>query len=55
MAYMDVDTGWDTMTNRITSVIDLLCPIKTFKFSNDEPKWLTNDIILLIKNRDRCL
>ena len=30
-------------------------PIKKFKFSNEKPKWLNNDIILLMKERDRCL
>ena len=55
IANMDVDAGWDTMICRIKNVIDLLCPMKTFKFSKDKPKWLSNDIIILMKERDRCL
>ena len=52
---MNVDVGWEIMIDRIKNVIDLLCPVKTFKFSDNKPKWLTNDIILLMRERDRCL
>ena len=38
------------MYDIIKSTIDT-----SFKFSNDEPDWLTNDIILLTKECDRCL
>ena len=55
IANMDVDDGWLTMINRIYKVIDSLCPMKKFKFSSEKPKWLNNDIILLMKERDRCL
>ena len=52
---MNVDVGWEIMIDRIKNVIDLLCPVKTFKFSDNKPKRLTNDIILLMRERDRCL
>ena len=51
----NVDKEWDIIYDRIKSAIDTLCPVKEFKFSNDKPDWLTNDIILLMKERDRCL
>ena len=50
-----IDAGWNIMFNRIKNTIDVLCPMKDFQFSNDKPDWLTNDIILLMKERDRCL
>ena len=55
IAGLNVDDGWNVMYTRIMNVVDTLCPIKTFKFSRDKPNWLKNDIILLMKERDRCL
>ena len=52
---MNIDDGWEFMFNSIKKTVDLLCPIKKFKFSKEKPRWLTNDIILLMKERDRCL
>ena len=37
------------------SVLDTLCPEKTFKFAKNRPVWITNDLINLMKERDRCL
>ena len=37
------------------SVLDTLCPEKTFKFAKNRPVWITNDFINLMKERDRCL
>ena len=34
---------------------DHLCPVKDFKFSNEKPIWLTNDLIAIMKETDRCL
>ena len=50
----DIDTCWDIMYNRITAAADFYCPIKDFKFSKDKPIWLTNDLIAIMKERDRC-
>ena len=55
IAVSSVDDCWDVMFDRIKNVIDVLCPIKDFQFSNDKPDWLTNDIILLMKQCDRSL
>ena len=52
---MDIDGGWNVMFDRIKDTINVLCPTKNFKFSNEKPAWLTNDIIILMKERDRCL
>ena len=55
IADMTVDDGWNAMYTRIKNVVDSLCPIKKYKFSKEKPNWLTNDIVLLMKERDRCL
>ena len=49
-----IDDGWEIMSNRIKHVTDILCPIKTFQFTHEKPSWLTNDIMLLIKERDQA-
>ena len=54
-ADMGIDEEWNVMFDRIKDTIDVLCPMKDFHFSNDKPDWLTNDIIILMKERDRCL
>ena len=54
LANLDVDNSWNLMYTRIKTVISL-CPIKLFKFSKEKPTWLTNDFMLLMKERDQCL
>ena len=43
------------MYDRIMATADRFCPTKEFKFSNEKPVWLTNELIALLKERDRCL
>ena len=43
------------MFDRIMTVTECLCPIRDFKFSNEKPIWLTNELIAIMKERDRCL
>ena len=54
-AINDIDICWDIIYNRIMAAADHLCPIREFNFSNDKPNWLTNDLIAIMKERDRCL
>ena len=37
LANLDVDNSWNLMYTRIKTVIDILCPIKLFKFSKEKP------------------
>ena len=37
------------------TVLDSLCPENFFKFAKNRPVWITNDLINLMKERDRCL
>ena len=43
------------MSNRMNTVIDRLCPTKNFKFAKEKPKWISDDLIELMKNRDAAL
>ena len=51
----DIDTCWNIMFAIFSEILDELCPIKHFKFAKDRPPWLTDDLVNLMKERDRCL
>ena len=42
---------WDIMENNICTTLDPLCPIRQLTIS--KPNWLNNDIILLMRKRDK--
>ena len=53
---MDIDSCWNIMYKRILHVVDSLCPVEKKKsVSNDKPIWLTNNLMLLMKEWDRCM
>ena len=52
---LDVDTCWDYMFDNIMRILNELCPEKTFKFAKDKPSWLSDDLVNLMKERDRRL
>ena len=52
---LDVDSCWDFMMSKILHILDAVCPEKHFKFAKNRPNWLTNDLINLMKERDRSL
>ena len=43
------------MYSRIDDVVNKLCPIKNLKFAKEKPKWMLDDLIELMKNRDISL
>ena len=49
-----IDNCWKTMYSRIDDV-NKLCPMKDFKFAKEKPKWMSDDLIELMKNRDISL
>ena len=44
--------AWDLMLNYITSILDTMCPVKSFNIMNYRPDWMTGDLIEQIKDRD---
>ena len=52
---LDVDSCWDFLMSKILHILDTVCPDFFFKFAKNRPNWLTNDLINLIKERDRYL
>ena len=54
-AQNNVDTCWNFLYNSMKHILDILCPEKSFKFAKNRPVWITNDLINLMKERDRSL
>lgn len=48
----DPNIQWNLMQEYLTKVADLICPLKTFKVTKYRPKYLTDEIIEIIKERD---
>ena len=48
----DPSEAWDFILARVTSVLDAMCPIKTFHIKNYRPDWMTKELIEQIKDRD---
>ena len=54
-ANLDIDSCWNFLLENIMEILDNICPEKHFKFAKNRPSWLTNDLINLMKERDRLL
>ena len=50
-----IDNCWKTIYSRIDDVVNKLCPVKDFKFAKEKPKWKSDDLIELMKNKDISL
>ena len=50
----DPNHCWNLMETFLTNFLDLHCPIKTFRTKENTPAWVTRDIIILAKDRDRA-
>ena len=46
------DKAWFIMQNIITTVLNQMCPMKTFHIKNYRPDWITKELIEQIKDRD---
>ena len=53
--YYDIEDptqSWEFVHQHITSILDEMCPVKTFHIKNYRPEWMTNELIEMIKDRD---
>ena len=48
----DPGEAWDFILNHITTVLDAMCPVRTFHIKNYRPDWMTKELIEQIKDRD---
>ena len=50
----DPNECWDNMEKFLVSFLDKHCPLKTFRTKEKSPPWVTHDIIIMAKDRDRA-
>ena len=43
---------WELILKNITSVLDIICPVRTFKIRNYRPDWMTKELIEQVKDRE---
>ena len=48
----DVSEAWQFLLNHINTILDQMCPIRSFKIRNYRPDWMTRELIEQIKDRD---
>ena len=53
--YNDVNIAWNLLHSRILTTINDMCPLKTFKVAQAKEPWVTNEILEMIKDKDRLL
>ena len=51
----ETNEAWNFVYNKIVAVLDTMWPIGSFHIKNYRPDWMTDDLIELIKDRDRRL
>ena len=49
----DPDTLWDVFELNICESLDKICPMKQIKVPITRPKWVTNEIVSLMRDRDK--
>ena len=48
----DVNKTWEFLLTQISTILDRMCPVRSFRIKNYRPDWMTNDLIEQIKDRD---
>ena len=54
-SYYDIespDQAWDHIKTNILSVLDEMCPLRSYQIKNYRPDWMTKELIEQIKDRD---
>ena len=51
----NVDQAWEFMLSNITNAINIMCPLKSYKVAQAKEPWVTNEILEMIKDKDRLL
>ena len=51
----DVNMAWNILLANIMTAIDEMCPLKQYKVAQAQEPWVTNEILELIKDKDRLL
>ena len=51
----DVESAWSSFKNLFTKVLDEVAPIKQVRLMNRTEPWITDEILELIRSRDKIL
>ena len=51
----DVDNAWEIMLNNIRRVMDNMCPLRTFHIRKMKEEWVSNELLEIIKDKDKAL
>ena len=51
----DVEDTWNFIKRNMEMVLDILAPVRNFKFGSSKPGWLSNDLMELMKDRNHAL
>ena len=52
MESKDVELMWSYVLHIITEIADIHCPVRRMKISNDNPHWMSKEIIESIHYKD---
>ena len=47
-----VGEAWDFFLAEVTKEVDRLCPIKKYTVTNQKPKWISNDLLDQMRDKD---
>ena len=45
---------WECFSTNIVKVLDIICPIKTLQVVDVRPEWLTNELLIQMRQRDKA-
>ena len=48
----DPARAWEFILKQVTSILDEMCPVKSFRIKNYRPEWMSDELIEQIKDRD---
>ena len=51
----DAKAVWAFIKHNIEEVLDIMAPIRDFSFGNTKPGWLSNDLMEMMKDRNKAL
>ena len=46
---------WEILQNKILGIIDIMCPIRSFRVNEVREEWITNEALEAIRDKDRAL
>lgn len=50
----DPETVWDPLYSHIVSIVNAHCPLRILRLTTSRPKYLTDDILALMRERDKA-